>query len=245
MKLFRFAVVAGLVATALVLAGCAPAETPKTEEPAAPWMLTFDDGVLTNISATNGYQNTYSYTTNSLAVTAVDKETDTGFTPLGADLSGTWQDTGLNLGTKSLRVPLRTDTANGHVVLSLKNLSGMDRAGRTGFTFTIKFLDAPSGSAVGLMPHLRYNDGTSENKVAFADEKWFFKTDAAYFVVKYPFSDFTKPSYGEQTETTIATLPASVVFNQVDFDFRIAPVADGKFALNTTYNVVIDNVGFY
>jgi len=249
MKLIRIMI---LAVAALALAACSQATSSGGSSGSSPWMLNFDSGTsTTNISVSPGYENTYA---TALDLAVVPKETDTGYTPITFDgtYSGTWHDTGLNLGTNSLKFSIAyindtsTDSSNkdGHVVLSFKNQTGMDRTDRTGLTFTLKFLDAPDGAGLGLMPHLRYNNGTSENAVAFANEQWYYKTDASYYVVKVPFSSFTKPGYGEQSQTTIAALPASTVFNQLDFDIRMND-SGTDFDPNTVYHCVIDNVGFY
>lgn len=247
MKLIHSMALAG-IATALILVGCNQAtSSDTTPAPKAAWMLNFDTSTATTgITASAGYLNTYA---TPLTVSVLPKESDAGYTPITFDgtYDGTWVASGLNLGTNSLKFDLAYDhnsgDTDGHVVVSFKNLTGMDRTGRTGLTFTLKFLDAPAKSALGLMPHLRYNNAGDENAVTFANEQWYFKTDAAYFVVKVPFSSFTKPGYGKQTETTIAALPASTQFNQLDFDFRMH---DGSgFATGTVYHAILDNVGFY
>jgi len=264
MKTISRFLIGSLGAAALILTGCSLDSSSSDKGPTGPTLTSSVTaptdlllaGTAGSVSIAKGYNNDYSGT---LGLALVDKEADTGYVPLvasqsgGADVyTGDWTDTGLSLGTKSLYFDFANVAGgaadSGHVVVSFKDIAGLSRAGKTGFTFTLKLLDAPADSAIGLMPHLRVHDAGAadpDNVVTFAYEMWYYKTDKAYMELKIPFASFTKPGYGKQTETSIAALSASTEFNQIDFDIRVAPVAAGKFLANHLYTAILDKVGYY
>jgi hypothetical protein len=228
--------------------------------------LDFENGSVDSISSSPGYQNTlvpvpYTNTVpaNNFNVVIDSTQTDTGYKQitLGTDDTtnsvGAWNATGLVLGKNVLSFQYGSNADSGHIVLSLKNVNFGSFTSKTGLQFDIKLpginaYNSTSG-AIGLMPHLRYNKGgTDENNVVFAREWWAYQLmDNAYFRVQIPFSVMTKPGYADasDTYTTVAdALTGGVAFNQLDFDFRFVNGSTGVDD-GTLYTGYIDNIQLY
>lgn len=210
----------------------------------------FEAGATTGITSNRGYQNTMAGA--AFAVSAEAAQTDTGYKlyTIGAadgdNVVGDWNATGLDLGTKDLAFEFGSNTASGHVVLSFKDADFGSFTGKTGLTFTVKLASIPAAGGIGIMPHLRYNNGTSENAVVFAREVWAWPlADDAFFTFRIPFSVMTKPGYSDANAyTTVAgAVAGGVAFNQLDLDIRYASPDSG--ALNVVNTGYIDNVELY
>ena len=220
-----------------------------------PMIMNFEATPAAVISEAPGTGNTMA--AGSFAAAVVASSTEGGYVDLPLDSSSgqagrTWVGAAPDLGAKVLSFQYGTDAANGHVVLSFKNVDFGALAGRTGIQFLVKAPDIHAfnaGGGMGIATHIRYNDGANANAGVFVSDWWAYQlADAVYFQVSIPFSAFKDPSGYAGDPKTYADLPAALtgglVPNELDIDLRM----DGTFtclpdsAIHTGY---IDNVTTY